>query len=108
LNQLCQEISQQDTSMFYGDFSKIYESFPYQSIMIIPMKVSDYFYGTTIVMHENEYYFSFEKFKFIESLVQHATLALMNTSLRVELQQSVITDYLTKLYARNYLDETVV
>src|SRR5699024_6762692 len=80
----------------------------YQSVMIIPMKVSDYVYGTTIVMHENGYFFSFEKFKFIESLVQHATLALMNTSLKEELQQTVITDYLTKLYSRNYLDEQVV
>src|SRR5699024_11068145 len=93
--------------MFYGDFRAIHHTFPFQSVMIIPMKVSDYMYGTTIVMHENGYFFSFEKFKFIESLVQHATLALMNTTLKEELQQSVITDYLTKLYSRNHLDEMV-
>lgn len=105
---LYEEINKRDTSMFYGDFTAVHEGFPYQSVMIIPMKVSDYVYGTTIVMHENGYFFSFEKFKFIESLVQHATLALMNTSLKEELQQTVITDYLTKLYSRNYLDEQVV
>lgn len=107
IKQLCEEVAKRDTSMFYGDFSEVHEAFPFQSVMIIPMKVSDYSAGTTVVMHENSYFFSFEKFKFIESLVQHATLALMNTTLRVELQQSVITDYLTKLYARNYLDTQV-
>lgn len=108
LLQLYEEINKRDTSMFYGDFSAVHHEFPFQSVMIIPMKVSDYTYGTTIIMHENGYFFSFEKYKFIESLVQHATLALMNTSLKEELQQTVITDYLTKLYSRNYLDEMVV
>lgn len=46
-------------------------------------------------------------FKLLESLVQHSTLAFMNAMLREELEKIVVTDYLTKLHTRRYLDEVI-
>src|SRR5690625_3972450 len=53
------------------------------------------------------YYFSFETFKFFQSLIQHYTLTVSNTMLKNRLEEAVITDYLTRLYSRNYLDEMI-
>ncbi|KPC99676.1 putative diguanylate cyclase YdaM [Geobacillus sp. BCO2] len=46
-------------------------------------------------------------FKLLESLIQHSTLAFMNAMLREELEKMVVTDYLTKLHTRRYLDERI-
>lgn len=98
-------INKKPKPMFIGDFSHDNEKTPYRSIMAIPMKVSGTIYGVITIMHEEPYYFSFEKFKLMESLAQHATLALSNTVLKEKLEKAVITDDLTKLYSRNYLDD---
>ena len=58
-------------------------------------------------MNHEPYAFSFETFKLFLSLVHHSTLAFTNTILREELEKMVVTDHLTKLYSRNYLDEKI-
>ncbi|MFB4166752.1 diguanylate cyclase domain-containing protein [Virgibacillus sp. JSM 102003] len=88
--------------MFSGDFKR---DIPYCSIMAIPMRQSGKVYGAVIILHEDKYFFSFENYKLMQSLVQHSTLALTNSILKDKLEESVITDYLTKLYSRNHLDE---
>ena len=60
-----------------------------------------------IVVHSAPYAFSFDTFKLLKSLIHHSTLAFTNTILREELEKMVITDHLTKLYSRNYLDEKI-
>lgn len=79
----------------------------YNSIMIIPMWSSESIFGVIIVAHHIPYYFSFDKFKFIQSFVQHASLAFHNSVLKEQLKQTAITDYLTKLYSRNHLDKKI-
>jgi len=91
--------------IFSGNFSNILKASPYESIMALPMIHTDQKLGVIIIMHRNKYFFSFETFKFIQSLVQHYTLTVSNTILKNQLEEAVITDYLTGLYARNYLDE---
>src|SRR5699024_10442602 len=64
-------------------------------------------FGMIIITHQEPYYFSFDKFKFIQSLVQHASLAFTNSILTERLKYIAITDHLTKLYARNHIDELI-
>ncbi|WP_226583787.1 sensor domain-containing diguanylate cyclase [Halobacillus litoralis] len=81
--------------------------FPFRSLMAVPMKDHEHISGLSIVLHQDPYYFSFESFKLLQSLVQHSTLAFANSMLREELEKAVVTDYLTKLHSRIYLDQCV-
>ncbi|MGG3466374.1 sensor domain-containing diguanylate cyclase [Neobacillus pocheonensis] len=96
-------------SLFIGDFnlSKINNLKRFHSIMAIPMIQSENLNGFSIVMHRKPYFFSFESFKLLQSLIHHASLALSNSMLREELEKLVITDHLTKLHSRKYLDEQI-
>lgn len=80
---------------------------PFNSVMVIPMLDSEKMFGFIVIAHENPYYFSFDKYKFVQSFVQHASLAYANSMLKEKLRQTAITDYLTNLYMRNYLDEKI-
>lgn len=77
----------------------------YRSLMAVPMVQNGAMKGICIVLHHKSYHFTFEMFKLLQSLIQHSTLAFMNAILREELEKLVVTDYLTKLYTRRYLDE---
>lgn len=79
----------------------------FRSIMAVPMVQSEKLKGFTLVMHREPYHFTFETFKLLQSLIHHSTLALTNSMLREELERMVVTDHLTKLYSRNYLDERI-
>ncbi|HLR70717.1 MAG TPA: GGDEF domain-containing protein [Pseudogracilibacillus sp.] len=82
-------------------------SIPYSSLMVIPLRVSDSIFGMIIALHKMPYYFSFDTYKFIQSFVQHASLAFTNSILKEKLRKTAITDYLTKLYSRNFLDKII-
>jgi diguanylate cyclase (GGDEF)-like protein len=77
----------------------------YRSLMAVPMLQNGETKGICIVLHHKPYHFTFELFKLLQSLIQHSTLAFTNAILREELERLVVTDYLTKLYTRRYLDE---
>ncbi|MEH7239211.1 sensor domain-containing diguanylate cyclase [Bacillus sp. JJ1562] len=79
----------------------------YRSMMCVPMVQRDEILGVAIVLHELPYFFSFDKFKLLQSLIHHSSLAFTNSILREELEKLVITDYLTKLYSRNHLEDCV-
>ncbi|MFT4414972.1 diguanylate cyclase domain-containing protein [Fredinandcohnia humi] len=79
----------------------------YRSMMSVPMVQGNEIIGVAIVLHESPYYFSFDKFKLLQSLIHHSSLAISNSILREELEKLVITDYLTKLYSRNHLEDMV-
>lgn len=94
--------------LFIADFSKlISKKARYQSMMAIPMIVEQRTYGFSIVLHEESYFFSFDSFKLMQSLIQHSSLAIANTVLRNRLQIMVDHDHLTKLHARSFLDKFV-
>ncbi len=96
-----------DGPKFYGNY-KEYPGLPYRSLLIIPMQQEFEVYGLVVIMHPLSYFFSFERFKLLQSLIQHCSLALSNAILKEELQKAVITDYLTKLYSRSYLEEMII
>lgn len=94
-------------SLFIGDLSlKCPDAdVRYHSLMAVPMMESNNVKGFALVLHEEPYYFSFEMFKLLQSLIHHSSLAMANSMLREELEKMVITDHLTRLYSRSYLDD---
>ncbi|MEK3766770.1 MULTISPECIES: sensor domain-containing diguanylate cyclase [unclassified Solibacillus] len=94
--------------LFIADFSRlIAEEIEYKSVMAIPMIVEEKIIGFSIVLHQEPYFFSFDSFKLMQSLIHHSSLAISNSVLREQLQEMVDRDHLTKLYARSYSDTYV-
>lgn len=95
--------------LFIGDL-RVHErlpELPFCSCMIIPVLAPNGVKGACVVTHPLPYFFTFEQFKLLQSLIHHSTLAFNNSMLREELERYVITDYLTKLYSRKYLDDKI-
>jgi two-component system cell cycle response regulator len=103
------KIQTENESLFWGDINLIKGgNIPnFHSIMAIPIIQSENIRGFSIVMHQQPYYFSFDTFKLLQELVHHSALALTNSMLREELEKMVITDHLTKLHSRKFLDEKI-
>lgn len=101
-----EKIMKTPDSIFNGNATDL-EPYGYQSAMIIPMVYSGLSIGFTIILHEKPYYFSLQTFRMLESLMHHSALVISNTLLRERLQETVITDFLTGLYTRRYLEETI-
>ena len=102
-----EKIQMEKDSLFLGDFSMQLEDVRYKSVMAVPMMQTGVLKGFAIVMHPDAYHFSFDTFKLLQSLIHHSTLALTNSLLREELEKMVVTDHLTKLFSRSYLDEKI-
>ena len=75
------------------------------SLMSAPLKQEKNIFGFICIVDHRSYHFTFEEFKLFQSLSHHAALAFINAMLRDELEKMVITDYLTKLATRTYLDK---
>ena len=94
--------------LFIADFSRLTSNqIDYRSIMAIPILMEEKINGFSIVLHKEPYFFSFDSFKLMQSLIHHSSLAIANSILRNQLQEMVDLDHLTKLYARSYLDQYV-
>lgn len=95
--------------LFIADFSRLASNkIKYRSVMAIPLLMEESINGFSIVLHKDPYFFSFDSFKLMQSLIHHSSLAIANSILRDQLQEMVDRDHLTKLFARNYLDQYVV
>ncbi|SDM72832.1 diguanylate cyclase with GAF sensor [Psychrobacillus sp. OK028] len=95
-------------SLFIADFNRLTDlKYEYRSIMAIPLKEQSNITGFSLIMHKEPYFFSFDNYKLMQSLIQHSSLAISNSTLRNKLQKMVDRDHLTNLFARNYLDRFV-
>ncbi len=103
------KIAKEREPLFLGDFHfpDSTEEKGFKSIMAVPMDQSGELKGFALVMHQQPYHFSFESFKLLQSLIHHSTLAFTNSMLREELERMVVTDHLTKLFSRSYLDKKI-
>ncbi|HLR08419.1 MAG TPA: sensor domain-containing diguanylate cyclase [Bacillota bacterium] len=102
-----QQMKKRTEAIFTGNFQTDDGAFPYRSMVVIPIQQGEMTYGVVMILHEASYRFSLESFKLAQSLIQHSALALSNSILKSRLEHAAITDYLTKLYSRKYLDEKV-
>lgn len=78
-----------------------------RSLIAAPLLVHDEAQGVILVSHRVPGYFTYDNYKLLQVLAGHIGLALANASLHAEVRRMVITDNLTGLYARHYLDEQV-
>ncbi len=106
---ICMRIRNDSDSLFIGDLSSQdpYLLKPFRSFIGVPMVQSGELIGAVLIVHDQPYRFSFNEFKLLQSLIHHSTLAFTNSMLHEELENLVITDHLTRLYARNYLDDKI-
>ncbi|WP_391202615.1 diguanylate cyclase domain-containing protein [Psychrobacillus sp. L4] len=94
--------------LFIADFNRLADlKYEYRSLVAIPLKEQNHITGFSLVLHREPYFFSFDSFKLMQSLIQHSSLAISNSKLRHKLQEMVNRDHLTNLYARKYLDKYV-
>lgn len=105
INDLVHQNQQTHEAFFSGNFTK--QNVPFRSVMAIPMKSGNQMYGMVILLHEEPYFFTFESFKTVQSLISHSTLSIFNTILRTQLERTVKTDYVTGLSSRNHLDQRI-
>jgi len=107
LHFIVESIKRERDSIFIGDLTIDYEPIRFRSLMAVPMVQTGLIIGFVVVLHHNPYRFTFETFKLLQALIHHSTLAFTNSMLREELERLVITDQLTKLHSRNYLNEKI-
>ncbi|WP_413308240.1 sensor domain-containing diguanylate cyclase [Bacillus sp. 1P10SD] len=103
------KLKKENDPLLFGDINLplSMQSKRYHSVMVVPVVLGKNLKGFSIIMHEKPYFFSFETFQLLQTLVHHLSLSLTNSMLREELKKLVTTDHLTKLHSRNYLDEKI-
>lgn len=108
IDYVAKHFEQSKDSLFIADFESLISSnVKFKSMMAIPMIAGQKIIGFSIMLHADSYFFSFDNFKLMQSLIHHSSLAISNNILRHQLQEMVDHDHLTKLYARSYLDKFV-
>ncbi|MBH0230167.1 diguanylate cyclase domain-containing protein [Halobacillus yeomjeoni] len=102
-------VKEQKEPLFIGDLSEStsLNSINKWSVMAVPMTDYEQFEGLALVIRKKPYFFTFDDFKLLQSLVQHSTLAFANSLLREKLEKNIITDYLTQLHSRYHLDQCI-
>jgi len=79
------------------------------SLMITPMfNQNQKVIGLIVLTHTSPNGFSYDQFRLLKSFTQHASFSFVNSLLHEDLNRLVITDTLTRLYTRNYLDQEVI
>ncbi|WP_127568197.1 sensor domain-containing diguanylate cyclase [Paenibacillus xylaniclasticus] len=79
-----------------------------RSLIAAPILVGSEVAGVILVGHRSPHYFSYDNFKLLQVLSSHIGLAMSNASLHAEVRRMVITDHLTGLSARHYLNDRIV
>lgn len=95
-------------SLFDANFSStMNRTVDFESVIAIPIINQEKTAGFVICLHESPYFFSFDSFKLMQSLIGHSSLALANSMLRDQLRELANKDHLTKLYARRFLEKVM-
>ncbi|WP_240941550.1 sensor domain-containing diguanylate cyclase [Paenibacillus sp. HB172176] len=78
-----------------------------RSLIATPVFVEGDVVGVILITHKVANFFSYDNYKLLQVMSTHIGLAVANASLHSEMQRMVITDNLTGLHARNFLDEQI-
>ena len=78
-----------------------------RSLLATPLMMKGEMNGAVFLAHRKPHYFSYENYKLLSVLSIHLGLALSNARLHEEVRRLSITDNLTGMYNRRYLDEIV-
>ncbi|THF74228.1 sensor domain-containing diguanylate cyclase [Cohnella fermenti] len=78
-----------------------------RSLLAAPLLLNGEVTGAVMVAHTLPNHFSYDNYKLLQVLSAHLGLAVSNSSLHAEVRRMVITDNLTGLFARHYLNERI-
>ncbi|CAM3722101.1 diguanylate cyclase [Cohnella lubricantis] len=78
-----------------------------RSLLAAPLLLDGLVTGAVMVTHRLPNHFSYDNYKLLQVLSAHLGLAVSNSSLHAEVRRMVITDNLTGLFARHYLNERI-
>ncbi|MBW7453781.1 sensor domain-containing diguanylate cyclase, partial [Paenibacillus sepulcri] len=87
--------------------SKLMDGTGSRSLIAAPIMANTEVVGVIMVTHKSPNYFSYDNYKLLQVLSIHIGLAVTNASLHAEVRRMVITDNLTGLRARHYLNEQI-
>jgi diguanylate cyclase (GGDEF)-like protein len=87
--------------------SRLMEMTGSRSLLASPLLLNGEMIGAVLLTHRKPHHFSYENYKLLNVLSAHLALALSNARLHEEVRWLSITDNLTGLYNRRYLDEIV-
>jgi len=87
--------------------SKLMDNTGSRSLIAAPIFVDGEVVGVILVTHKIANFFSCDTYKLLQVMSTHIGLAVANASLHAEVRRMVITDTLTGLHARHYLNEQI-
>lgn len=87
--------------------SRLMELTGCRSLIASPIFVSGEVVGVILISHKIPNYFTYNNYKLLYVLSAPIGLAISNASLHAEVRRMVVTDNLTGLYTRRYLDEQI-
>ncbi|MFF2484161.1 sensor domain-containing diguanylate cyclase [Paenibacillus sp. NPDC058071] len=87
--------------------SKLMDNTGSRSLIASPIIVDGAVAGVILVTHKTANFFSYDNYKLLQVMSTHIGLAITNASLHAEVRRMVITDNLTGLHARHYLNEQI-
>ncbi|MBH5316789.1 diguanylate cyclase [Paenibacillus sp. GSMTC-2017] len=87
--------------------SKLMDNTGSRSLIAAPIFVDGDVVGAILITHKIPSFFSYDNYKLLQVMSTHIGLAVTNASLHAEVRRMVITDNLTGLHARHYLNEQI-
>lgn len=78
-----------------------------RSLLAAPLVLNGEVIGSVLICHREPNYFSYDNYKLLQVLSAHLGLAVSNANLHAEVRRMAVTDHLTGLFARHYLDERI-
>ncbi|HEX7056603.1 MAG TPA: sensor domain-containing diguanylate cyclase [Bacilli bacterium] len=87
--------------------SKLMDQTSSRSLIAAPIIINREVAGVILVAHPLPNFFSYDNCKLLLMLSDHIGLAISNASLHAEVRRMAVTDRLTGLFARHYLDEQI-
>jgi len=87
--------------------SKLMDVTTSRSLLASPLLLNGEVIGAVLITKREPNHFSYDNYKLLQVLSAHLGLAISNATLHAEVRRMVITDKLTGLYARHYLNERI-
>lgn len=78
-----------------------------RSLLASPLLLNGEVIGAVLITKHEPNHFSYDNYKLLQVLSAHLGLAMSNATLHAEVRRMVITDNLTGLFARHYLNERI-
>jgi diguanylate cyclase (GGDEF)-like protein len=87
--------------------SKVMVATQSKSLLAAPLLLNGEMIGAVLISHREPNHFTYDNYKLLQVLSVHLGLAVANATSHAEVRRMVITDSVTGLYSRRYLNERI-